>query len=145
MLYTLSALWNVIWTWQNSDNLHYSYTLENQIQIINVSDNVFWYRRNYWPPSVIVLKNERQIGSIAISSASSNSHVLFSDWIVPVAVRFTPIHRRLGAKSFLRGPQESECRTPFRKVFLSQWQCNIKPCNALRVKIIVNVMTWIWL
>jgi len=54
------------------------------------------------------------------ASASSNSHVLFSDWVVSGACRLTPIHIRSGAISFLRGPHQSEWRTPFRNVFISQ-------------------------
>ena len=59
--------WNVIWMWQTSDNFTSSYSLVNhfQIQILNVSDNVFLILQKEILPSVIVLKNKSQKGSWA--------------------------------------------------------------------------------
>lgn len=60
MLYTLSALLKCD-MWQTSDNFNYSYILVNhfQIQILNVSDNVFLILQKELLQSIIVLKNKR--------------------------------------------------------------------------------------
>jgi len=60
MLYTLSALLKCD-MWQTSDNFNYSNILVNhfQIQILNVTDNVFPLLQKELLQSIIVLKNKR--------------------------------------------------------------------------------------